>query len=202
MAAIESTPGAPPASQCGKGGPAPSVTKNGGGITGNNGGPGAGSGSGPGSASGGGSGSGAGSGTGPGSGTGAGSGTGSGTGAASTAGGAVGATSAQCTSATSAVKSKPPSGSKTAPATGQLSTTKKPVVTAATTTVPCRAPKSQAAAFGSANGGPGNPVLQVNATGNGSGSPTGNQALWWVLGGFVIAAGTTGIAGLTRRDST
>ena len=40
IAAIEATPGAPPASQCGTGGPAPNVAANGAGITGNNGGPG------------------------------------------------------------------------------------------------------------------------------------------------------------------
>ena len=37
VAAIEATPGAPPASQCGVGGPAPSVAANGAGISGNNG---------------------------------------------------------------------------------------------------------------------------------------------------------------------
>jgi ABC-type phosphate transport system substrate-binding protein len=35
-----------------------------------------------------------------------------------------------------------------------------------------------------------------------SSSPAPDQALWWVLGGFVLAAGATGITGLTRREKT
>ena len=33
-------------------------------------------------------------------------------------------------------------------------------------------------------------------------TPAANQALWWVIGGFILAAGATGIVGLTRREST
>ncbi len=177
VAAIEATPDAPPASQCGTGGPAPVVAPGkivtpgnqhggsggGGGSGGNASGSGGAAAAGGTGASGGGAGSGAiAGGSASAGGTGSGGGTGSRVGTGSSAGSAAGG------SAKSSGRLGPGSaGQSGAPAAS--------LQASAANSVPQSAPGS---------------------------TPAANQALWWVIGGFILAAGATGIVGLTRREST
>jgi phosphate transport system substrate-binding protein len=181
IAAIEATPDAPPASQCGTGGPAPVVAPGKIVAPGNQHGGGSG-----GSGSGGGGGSG---GTGGGS---SGAGPAGGTGASAGGSGAVAGGSASGGGAGSTGGTGSSAGTRSSPGALRGGSARS---------------AGKLAPGSAAQGGAPSASLQASSANSVSQSapgstPAADQALWWVIGGFILAAGATGIAGLTRREST
>ncbi len=172
VAAIEATPNAPPASECGVGGPQPNLIAPGvvtpiatgpkGGFPGSN--------NAGGTASAGGSGSS--------SAAGAGS---SGTSSSGSGSGATVSSSGATPSAARSLRGKARAGTRSVPGSQ---------VTSSGGTAAGNGSDSSLRAGG---------IEAVSQTGPTS-SPAPDQALWWVLGGFILAAGATGITGLTRRE--